>query len=121
MIINGREVRFRRTVWGNCQLADMCPKKDINKLGALLQGDYATSQRTAARMIAVLSEGYERAHKFSDPGYEPHPLTEDEALMLDDETFSALFQEAIDAFQNDGKTTVEAEPVKNGDGAVESA
>lgn len=120
MVINGREIRFRRTVWGNCKIAEMCPKKDINKLSDLFKSDYATSQTTAARFICILSESWEKAHKyFDDPEYTPRPLTEDEVLMLDDSTFQALFTEALNAWADDGKTTVETAPEKKSTGGAE--
>lgn len=123
MIIHGREVKFRRTVLGNCEIAEICPDKDINKLIDLISGDFVTAQTAAAVVIAALSKGYEMARHFEDPSYVMHPCTQEEAMLLDSEEFNTLFSEALDAFTADGKTTVEAEAPKTAKkaGAAESA
>jgi hypothetical protein len=123
MIIHGRDVKFRRTVLGNCEIAEICPDKDINRFTELISGDYATAQTAAAVFIAALSKGYEMAQRFEDPSYVMHPCTQEEAMLLDSDEFNALFSEALDAFKADGKTTVEAEAPKRSkkSGAAESA
>lgn len=112
MVIHGREIKFRRTVLGNCEIAAICPKKDINKFQDLLQSDYGTSQNAAAVFMAALSKGWEMHRHFEDPSYEMRPLTVEEALLLDSDDFNELFVEALAAFTNDGKPTVETEPPK---------
>lgn len=112
MKVHGREIRFMRTVWGNCEIAERCPDKDINRFDELMKGDYITSQKAAAGFMAVMSEGYEMHRAYEEPGYEKRPLTQAEAMLLDDETFAALFAEAVSAFAADGKATVEAEAPK---------
>ena len=112
MTINGREVKFRRTVYGNCKIAEICPDKDINQFNDLLNGDYVTSQNAAATFIAALSEGHEMWREYEDPGYKGKPITKNEALMLGDDDFGALFTEALNTFQGDGRQTVEAEEPK---------
>lgn len=111
MILHGREVKFRRTVLGNCEIAEMSPKKDINRFDELLKGDYMTSQNAAAKFMVALSKGYEMNQRFENPDYEMNPLTVEEALLLDGDDFNELFTEALTAFTGD-KPTVEAEPVK---------
>lgn len=113
MIIHGREIKFRRTVMGNCEIAEICPDKDINRFTELVSGDYATAQTAAAVFMAALSKGYEMAQKYEDPSYTMHPLTKEEVLLLDSDEFNDLFLEALDAFKADGKTTVEAEAPKS--------
>lgn len=111
MEIHGREIKFRRTVLGNCKIAEMSPKKDINRFDELLNSDYATSQQAAAKFMAALSEGHEMNQRFENPDYEMHPLTTEEALLLDGDVFNDLFTEALAAFAGD-TPTVETEPVK---------
>lgn len=112
MKIHGREVSFRRTVLGNCEIAEMCPKKDINKFEELLKGDYATAQTAAAKFVVAMSKGYEMNQRFENPEYEMHPLTLEELMLLDNDEFNDLFEEALHAFAQDGKTTVDAETTK---------
>lgn len=111
MIINGREIRFKRTVLANCELLDALGG-DWDKAEQIFSSGYVASQRFAARMMAILSNGAEQAAHFADPVHDPHPLSEVEALSLEEETFSALFSEAMEAFRGDGKTTVQGETPK---------
>ena len=112
MIIHGREVRFRRTVLGNCEIAEVCPGKDISRFGEVVQEGYSSAQKAAAVFVVAMSKGWEMNQKYENPGYEMRPLTTEEVMLLGDEEFAALFQEAFDAFGADGKTTVEAEEPK---------
>ena len=111
MKINGRDVQFLRTVMANCKIADICPDGDIANATMLFEGKYQDSQRTAAKFMAIMSEGYEENKKFREAGYEPSPLTEEEVLNLPDDEFSAAFEQAIKAYSGE-KGTVETEPVK---------
>lgn len=111
MLINGREVLFKRTVKANCDIADMCKDQNINNIESLFEGSYQASQRTSAKFMAVLSEGYELSRVYQDPGYKPHPLTVDEAMNMGDEEFTEAFKEAIQAYAGE-KPTVETQPAK---------
>lgn len=111
MRVNGREINFKRTVAANCKIADLCPDMDIKNADKLFAGKYQDSQLTAAKVIAILNEGYEQNKKFSEPGYEPNPISVDELLSLDDDLFGELFTEAMEAYAGE-KATVEVEPEK---------
>lgn len=111
MLINGREIRFLRTISANCKVADMCPERDASKIGALFSGGYQDQQKTCAEFIAALSDGYEQNMKFKDQGYKPNPITAEEALSLEEADFSALFEEAFKVWRGE-KPTIETEPVK---------
>lgn len=115
MILNGREVRFRRTVWATIAVAALCPNRDLNRIAEVIGGDFVDSGLAMANFIRVMSEGYEKSEHFKDPAYEEHPVTVDELMALDDwELFTALFAEAVRSWQDDGKTTVETAPPKKG-------
>lgn len=116
MIINGREVGFRRTVFASCAIAKRCPNGDLSRMAEIMSGDYANAMENAAIMAVALSEGYEKAKKFSDPSYVPHPLTMDEVMLLDIDEFTALMNEVTACFQKDGQTTVQAAPEKKARG-----
>lgn len=115
MEIHGREVNFLRTVEANCKIADICPDGDINKATQLFSGSYQKVQKTTAKFMAILSEGYEKRKNFNDKTYEPNPLTAEEALCLTDEEFNAAFVEAFRAY-NGEKPTVETEVKKTAKG-----
>lgn len=112
MELHGREIKFRRTVLANCEIAEKCPDGDINRFNELLQGSYAVAQKAAAFFMTVLSKGYEMEQKFIDPAYIERPLTEAECLLLDNDDFNNLFAEALAVFTDDGKVTVETEEPK---------
>ena len=114
MEINGRDVRFFRSVLANCEIADASPDGDVNRLltEQLQKGTYAVSQRAAVVIICALSKGYETAEHVKDPAYIPRPITAEEAMSLKTQDFNALFDEAINEFYDGGIRTVEAEPEK---------
>ena len=112
MEIHGREIGFKRTVLATCEIAELSPKGDINQFDKLLLSkEYAVTQKAAAGFIAALSKGYEMAKAFENLDYMPRPLTFDEVMCLDPDTFNDLFIEALAAWGVE-KPTVEAEPVK---------
>lgn len=112
MQLFGREIKFMRTVASNCEIADMCPDGDINKAGTLFEGSYQRSQNTAAKFICIMNKGYEMNRHFSEPDYEPKPLTADEVLYLPDDVFNALFTEALEAYSGEKATIETAESGK---------
>lgn len=112
MKVHGRNIGFLRTVKLTCELADMCPDGDLSRIGELFAGHMGNVQRNTAKLIALMNEGYEMSKKFEDPTYVPNPLTEEELLYLDDETFTQLFEEATAVFMEDGKPSVEVQPSK---------
>lgn len=120
MIVHGREIKFRRTVLATCEIADVCPDKDISRFGELASADYVSSQKAAAQFVVALNRGYEMNQKYEDPGHEERPLTLEEVMLLDNDDFNTLFQDALKAFEQGGKTTVETEEPKGKNGARDS-
>ena len=112
MVVFGKEVNFRRSVQANYEIAEICPDGDINKFNVLINGPYKTAQTAAARFMAAMSRAYEDYANFTDPEHKPDPVTERELMMLDGDEFNDLFLQALNVFADDGKTTVETEPVK---------
>lgn len=112
MKINGRDVRFFRSVLANCKVSDAAPDGDITRFWneQLLRGSYSVSQRAAVVIMTALSEGYEIAQHAADPKYRPRPLTEEEAMSLRYPEFNALYKEAVEEWFNGGKRTVEPDP-----------
>lgn len=111
MKVHGREITFQRTVWAECELNTFA-NGSMKQLEERLNADYVTSQRTSARIIAILSKAAETAKKFEEPGYEPNPLTEEEALSLTGPDFRKAFTEAMQAWAGE-KPTIEAVPKKS--------
>lgn len=116
MQIYGREVGFRFTVGASAKISDLCPDGDITRLGEVLEGQYGQITRDTAAIMVALSEGYEQARSFEEPGYKPRPVTAEEAMSLTMSEFAQLQQAALAAWLADSKPTVEVEPEKKGDG-----
>lgn len=112
MVVLGKDIKFRRSVQANCEIADICPDKDINKFNELINGNYPTAQKAAATFVVALNRAYEDYANYIDPAHEPDPVSIREIMMLDNEQFNDLFMEALKVFADDGKTTVETEPLK---------
>ena len=117
MELNGREVRFRRSVYADHKIAKISPDHDPNKLGKLLQsGDLVAGLETMIAFVCALSEAHEKHMKRENPDYVPNPVTEEELLDETTDVLSDLFAAAAEAFSGDGKTTVEAEAPKGKNG-----
>lgn len=113
MKVFGREIKFKRTVGATCRIAEACPDRDVKKIEAMFnENDIAMTQRSVALLIAALNEGYEQFKGFNEPGYEPNPLTIEQIMCLDQDTFNELANEAIEEFKAVNQT-VEAVPKKN--------
>lgn len=120
MELNGREIHFRRTVLATCEIADMCPGGDINRLLELFQSSYSTSQTACAKFMYYLHKGYEMTQAVSK-GEKADPVPIEAFLLMDMDDFGTLFHEALDVYTNDAKQTVEvAEPKKTGKKTVKS-
>ena len=113
MTINGRDIKFLRTVGANCALADRAPDGDLNRFirEELMNPNYSTAQKTAAFFMVCLNTGYEMAKGYEDKGYKPNPVTEAELLCLLPEDFQKLFDECMTAFYGE-KITVQTQPPK---------
>lgn len=122
MELNGREVKFRRSVYADHKIAKVSPDHDPNKLGKLLQsGDLVAGLETMIAFVCAMSEAYEKHMKRENQDYVPNPVTEEELMDETSDTLSDLFMEAAAVFTSDGKATVEAEAPKgkNGEAASE--
>lgn len=114
MIINGREVKFRRTVGADMEIGELCPGRDLGRIGDLFGDGMTFSDNVASvtRIMLILNKWAEATARLNDPDYVPAPLTEDEILTLDETDFADLQQEMMDAWARDTKRTVETAPIK---------
>lgn len=117
MKVNGREVRFKRTIWAQFGVASLCPDNDISKLDAVLKSNFVDGNMAAASFVCIMSEAYEKSKEFeaaqNGKTYEARPLTLDEVMNLESmEDLQALFKEAVDVWAADAKTSVKGEPPK---------
>ena len=112
MEINGREIKFLRTVKATSDLAKICPNGDIERLGELFSGELSTTLETGAKIIHFLNEGYEMNKHFMDKSYQPQILGVEEIMYLDDRTFTELMQSAMQSMNAGAETTIEVEEPK---------
>lgn len=121
MIINGREIKFLRTVKATADMAKLCPDGDINRMGELFSGNLPTTLETGAKIIHFLNEGYEMNKHFMDRSYQPQIIGVEEILYLDDQTFTELMKSAMDSLGVGAETTIELEePKKKENPSVET-
>ena len=113
MKIRGREIGFLRTGQAACDIADLCPDKDLNKIGGLFTGTTSEVTKNGAKLIHFMSEGYEMNKHFDDPSYEPNPISVEEIMYLDEDTYQELFSEMMKSFMGDVPTVETEEPKKN--------
>lgn len=118
MVINGREIKFLRTVKATSDLAKICPDGDIERLNELFEGDVSTTLETGAKIIHFLNEGYEMNRHFMDRSYQPQIIGVDEIMYLDDQTFTALMKDAMNSMGVGAETTVEVEDTKKNETEV---
>lgn len=116
MMIHGREVHFRRTVWATCEISKLCPGRDLARLAEAMGDNFADNMEVTARIAVILSEADAQARRWEGKG-DVRPLMMEELMTLDLAEFVSVTTEAMAAFNRDAETTVEAEPVKKTDGA----
>ena len=105
MIINGKERNFFLTVGASCTIAEMCPDGDIANIEELFKGRYSKSMTNIAKFIVAMNRGYEdRVHPDAE---KPDVVTVRELMTLTKEEFNQAETEAIAAYIDNRKTTVE--------------
>jgi len=114
MKINGREIKFLRTVKATSDLARICPSGDIQRIGELFDNnDLAKTLESGAKLIHFLNEGYEMNKHFMNPDYKPNIISVEEIMYLDDKTYTELIQSAMKDLGVGAETSIEVEEPKN--------
>ena len=122
MIIDGKERGFALTIGATIEIAEFCPNGDISKIGdAISRGGYARQMANICKLIVALNKGYEERRAFEEAGYIPDPITEQEVRSWTTKDLTELQGEAMAAFAQDSKTTVETKPPKKEVAPPESA
>ena len=122
MIIHGREIGLRLTLGAALKIAKLTPHQSIEEIGEVLgAASFAEQLDLIMRFVEAMSQGYEEARAFEEPGYLKRPLTYDEVQTLDMSDLTVLQHEALAAFYGDSKTEVEVEEPKKEDAPPQSA
>lgn len=112
MKVQGREIKFLRTVAINFEIAKICPEQKLERMGDLFDCDSAEASMNMIKFIRLMNQGYEEAKHFEDPSHEIQLVDEEALKYMDFAIVSELFQEAVNAFLG-VKQTVEVEPSKS--------
>lgn len=115
MILHDREVRMAFTVGAMQAVAQLCPEKDIRRISEIFNTDNeaeAFDLGLVVKLGAILSYWGEEQWAWNHPGYEAHPFTEHELMMLMPDEIMTLFAEAMNVMTRDNTREVEAEPEK---------
>lgn len=110
MFLYGREIGLAVTVGASVKLAKLCPGKDLNRIGELLQGSQADTLESLMGIACVLSEAYEVRKAHQEPGHKANPLTMEELESLDMDEISELFDLVTETLVGDRETQVNAKP-----------
>ena len=122
MIIHGREIGLRLTLGAALEIAKLTPHGSIDEIGEVLgAGSFAEQLDLIMRFVAAMSNGYEAARAFEEPGYAKRPLTYEELQTLDMSELRTLQHAAFAAFSQDTKTEVEVEESKKEEAPPRSA
>ncbi|HIZ47660.1 MAG TPA: hypothetical protein H9810_02940 [Candidatus Gemmiger excrementavium] len=112
MIIHGKERGFFLSTGASIEIADICPDKDLKRVGEILQGSYGEVTMVGAEFIAIMNKAYESSLRYEQPDHPYDPITVDEVLSLSPTVYAEAMQAAMETFAQDSKQTVEVEPPK---------
>ena len=111
---NWSDFCFERTVYANIKLSNLCPGKDITKLGEVLEDSDTEKQfNSMMDIVLICNEAYIRKYSRHEPEKEFKAITREELLDMDEDTFMKVVMTALGKVDEDGEVTVLAEPKKD--------
>lgn len=111
MKIFGREIGMALTVGATAEIADMCPDKDLSRIGELFDQPYGQQIDFIVSFIEALNKGYVNQKKLE--GENCDRLCREEILALSPAQFQELQAEAMKTFGADSESEIETESKKN--------
>ena len=112
MYLHGREIKFKFTIAASIEVSKMCKDGKLENIASIFEGNYEEVAHNNNMFIIALHKGYIDSMKFEDPKFDEEVITEEELLMMDNQDYSKLQDEAYAAYYGDSKRNVETEPVK---------
>ena len=100
MKVNGRNVKFKYTIWASIQISKMCPEGKQENIAKIFEGSDEEIVHNVNEFMLTLNKAYIDA------------LTLEELMFLDRKEYSQLQDEAIAAYYGDMKRETTTEPVK---------
>lgn len=108
------EIKLMRTVGANIELAKLCPNKNMKRFSEVVNSeDTEKSFITMMNVILICNKAAEDFEHFKMSTYEPQYVTKEELMFLSEDELGKLCVRALGQIEEDGKTTVEIEPIKN--------
>lgn len=112
MYLHGREIKFKFTIAASIEVSKMCKDGKLENIASIFEGTYEEVAHNNNMFIIALHKGYIDSMKFEDPKFDEKVITEEELLMMDNQEYTKLQDEAYAAYYGDSKRNVETEPVK---------
>lgn len=112
MYLHGREIKFKFTIAASIEVSKMCKDGQLENIASIFEGTYEEVAHNNNMFIIALHKGYIDSMKFENPKFDEKVITEEELLMMDNQDYSKLQDEAYAAYYGDSKRNVETEPVK---------
>ena len=95
--VRGKSYPVAMTVQAFAEIGDLCPGKDIQRLGELSSMPTGESMIIISKMAAAMSRAAENKRRFEEPGYKPDPLQIDAILTLSMEEYQEVASGLIKA------------------------
>lgn len=112
MYLHGREIKFKFTIAASIEVSKMCKDGKLENIASIFEGTYEEVAHNNNMFIIALHKGYIDSMKFEDPKFDEKVITEEELLMMDNQEYTKLQDEAYAAYYGDSKRNIETEPVK---------
>lgn len=112
MYLHGREIKFKFTIAASIEVSKMCKDGKLENIASIFEGTYEEVAHNNNMFIIALHKGYIDSMKFEDPKFDEKVITEEELLMMNNQDYSKLQDEAYAAYYGDSKRNVDTEPVK---------
>lgn len=114
MEVNGREVKFLRTIGATCEIAELCMDGDLKNISNLFKGSLQSRYSNWTKIIMALNKGYEESEHYRTKGeHKIDLLSEEEIMALPQNVFDQLVNLASIAYTGE-VPTVEVEADKSG-------
>ena len=115
MTINGKERKFRYSVWASGKIAALTPDGNVNTVIKQLENDRFSGD-ALPKMACIMNRAYEMWRKFKAQAegetYEPDCMEPEEVEILTVLETQELTKELIETMARDSVGEIQTEPVK---------
>lgn len=111
MNIYGKEINFAFTVGAAKELSELCPDKDLSRLGEASGESFSDRLSFTENLILILNKAFCAIKTFE--GETVAPVTREELDTLSPQAMMELGAEAMSAFQKDSKGEIDVEGKKD--------